>query len=477
MRSRLRSNMITPAGLLRAAGLLLAPLAAFGAEVPAAHVQVAVRPDKPGVAIPADFLGLSYEKNTLTESHFRANNTGLLNLCRNLGGGVLRFGGNRVETTYWQRGASTDPARPAIGPAALDNLYAFAKQSGWRVLHGLNLAASDPAMAADEAAYALQAGGPVVLAFEVGNEPDFYPRHNHRPASYGYPDYRRDAEAAYRAILEKSPKAPLAGPAVTKFSSWLPGFVADFKGQLTLATSHFYPLAAKSTDPRSANFASIENLLNPATKSVWVPMVEEQLKATRAAGIPLRLGECNSASGGGTDGVSDVFASALWGADFLFDLAERGVAGVNIHSGFRDRGYTPFCFRDNQYLARPLYYGMLLFHEAARGRVVPVECAATHNFTAHAVLGDDRKLRVVLINKDLTHPIVASVAPGLPRTKGEVIRLIAAAAAAKEGITLAGSAVATDGTWKTQPGDPVPQSKGYFCVTLPAASAALLTME
>ena len=120
---------------------------------------------------------------------------------------------------------------------------------------------------------------------------------------------------------------------------------------------------------------------------------------------------------------------------------------------------------------------MLLFHQAARGRVLPVECQAALNVTAHAVLGDDRKLRVVLINKDLARPVEVFVAPGLLRTKAEVIRLSAPSVTSTEGVTLAGSAVREDGTWTPQPGEPVPCLNGKCEVTLPAASAALLTIE
>jgi hypothetical protein len=459
---------------------MLGALSGWAGETSAKAV-VTVHPERPGVEIPADFLGISCEKSVLAENHFRPHNTALENLFRNLGGGVLRPGGARVESTYWSRTEVSPDAntkkRKTIGPLALDNLYAFAKESGWRVIHGLNLGANDPAMAADEAAYAMHAGGPTVLALEIGNEPDLYVEHNLRPAHYGYSQYRGEVEAYHRAILTKLPHAPLAGPATTRTCEWFPGFVADFKDRIALATSHLYPLSAKVTDPGSARFASIQNLLNAKTDEVWMPMIEEHQKASRAAGVPFRLGECNSASGGGTDGVSNVFASALWGADFLFDVAQRGVAGINFHGYFEDRGYTPFCYRDNHYVPHPIYYGMLLFHQAARGRIVPVECSTPINVTAHAALGDDRKLRVVIVNKDLSHSAVASVAPGSPRVKGEVVRLTAPSVASKEGVTLAGSAVSGDGTWTPRPGEPVQGINGRFEVSLPAASAALLVIE
>ena len=465
--------------------LLLVALAAQGADALVADVPVSVtvHADRPGVAIPADFLGLSYEKSVLAGPHFRPDNTEMVNLLRNLGPGVLRFGGNHVELTDWQRQDSPAQPKPdkqtelCLGPAALDNLYAFARRCDWRVIHGLNLAGNHAGMAADEAAYALKIGGPTVLAFEVGNEPDYYVRHNLRPSGYAYAQYRREATAEQSAILAISPNAPLAGPATTKMSDWFASFVADFKGRIVLATSHFYSLSAKTLDPRSATFPSIENLLSDSTKKTWRSVIVKREQAARDAGVPFRLGECNTASNGGKDGVSDVFAAALWGVDFLFDTAELGVAGINFHSGFGEHGYTPFGFHSPHYRPHPLYYSLLLFHQAAAGRVVPVDCRTAANVTAHAVLGDDGKLRVVLINKELAQPVAAAIAPGSAWSKAEVIFLTAPTVTARDGVTLAGSAVGGDGTWKPQPAAPLSGANGNFTVRVPAASAALVTFD
>jgi hypothetical protein len=362
---------------------------------------------------------------------------------------------------------------------SLDHLYAFAKRSGWRVIHGVNLGANDPAMAADEAAYALQVGGPLLLAIEIGNEPNLYPknakRSGKRPRNYGYAQYRQEVEGYVRAIRSRLPHAPLAGPATTRTCKWFPEFVADFKTRMSLTTSHIYPLSAKEANPQSPRFASVDNLLRAKVEEKWLP----QLEASKAAGIPFRLGECNTASGGGKTGVSDAFAAALWGVDFLFDVAEHGGAGVNLHGGFTPGNYSPICYRkkEDRYEASPLYYGMLLFHQAARGHVVRVECQASANFTAHAAIGDDHKLRVVLINKDLTRPVVASIAPGPTRSTAQLIRLSAPCVSSTEGVTLARSAVARDGSWTPQPGEGARCANGKFEVPVPAASAALLTIE
>ena len=471
--------------------LLLSSVAALdaNAEVATAKAQVIVHPEQPGIPIPADFLGFSVEKKILSIECFQPRNSVLINLFTNLGGGVLRVGANEGDSTFWSRtemsplpamktlGYSLMPL--TIGPPSLDNLYAFAKQSGWRVIHGLNLGTYDPAMAADEVAYALQVGGPAVLAFEVGNEPNLYRKNSSRaglrPADYGYAQYRHEIEGYYSAILAKAPRAPLGGPATTRFCNWLPDFVRDFKTEITLVTSHGYALSGNEKDPQSIWFPSIENLLRPQKdkEQVWLP----KLEAAKAAGIPCRFDEYNSCTDGGKRGVSDVFASALWNLDFMLDVAEHGGAGVNLHGAFVSKaGYSPFSFRDNRFYVNPIYYSMLLFHQAARGHMVPVECQTPMNIAVHAVQGDDHKLRVVLINKDLTNLVVASIMGDLPNRKAEVIHLTAPSATATEGVTLAGSAVAENGTWTPQPGEPVSGVDGKFEVSLPAASAALLTI-
>jgi hypothetical protein len=86
-------------------------------------------------------------------------------------------------------------------------------------------------------------------------------------------------------------------------------------------------------------------------------------------------------------------------------------------------------------------------------------------------------LRLVLVNKDLTRPVVASVAFGSKATRAEAIRLTAPEVTLTEGITLAGTAVTADGMWTPQPGETVPCTDGSCEVSVPIASAVLLTIN
>ena len=466
--------------------LMGAGLAAAADGASTAHLIV--HPENPGLAMPADFLGFSCEKKILSRQCFQADNAGLLALFKNLGNGVLRVGANEVDSTSWSL-AETKPLasmqenkyseKPStIGPPSVDNLFAFARRSGWRVIYGLNLAANDPAMAADEAAYAMQVGGKMVLALEIGNEPNLYPknakREGKRSEKYGYPQYREEFGSYVNAIRAKLPEAPLTGPATTRICKWFPDFVNDFKSSTSLITSHLYTLSARGEAPDSPRFASIENLFSRNVEAEWLP----QLEASKAAGIPFRLGECNTASGGGKHGVSDAFASALWAVEFLFEVAKHGGAGVNFHGGFSPGNYAPIVYlkKEERYEPSPLYYGMLFFHQAAQGRLVPLDCQTSAKLVVHALLGDDKKLRVVLINKDPAQSVEASIECG-GRSKAEIIRLTSPSLAATEGIALAGNAVAKDGSWTPQPGEAVPCTNGKCKVAVPAGSAALVTFE
>jgi hypothetical protein len=102
-----------------------------------------------------------------------------------------------------------------------------------------------------------------------------------------------------------------------------------------------------------------------------------------------------------------------------------------------------------------------------------VKCAA--NVTAHATIGADGKVRVLLTNKDLSKNVVARLATG--RTQGTVTRLLAPAADAKTGITFAGAATDATGKWAAKTSETIGGSGSDITITLPAGSAAVVTLD
>jgi hypothetical protein len=177
--------------------------------------------------------------------------------------------------------------------------------------------------------------------------------------------------------------------------------------------------------------------------------------------------------------VCNAFASALWSIDFLFDVATRGGQGVNLHGSFTANNYSPIVYdkKMETYGAAPLYYGLLFFSQAAQGRLVASETKCAANFVAHAVRGADGKLRVTLLNKDLTQPVAVQLDLGAAFKTGQVLRLTAPSADATEGVTFAGAAVTAEGKWSPRTTEPLPVATGKATVTLPPASAALVIAE
>ena len=458
--------------------LTLSSITAWAAD--ATMTTVSVLSEKPMGVIPPRFIGLSYEKSAVTENHFRPDNLVLVNLHKNLGSGVLRFGGNKVELTQWSR--ETPKEKPAKGifvatTSHMDNFYAFIKSVDWKVIHAVNLSSNKPELFSDEINYAVKIGGNSIMGFEIGNEPDHYDKDTKklREKGYAYPQYKSELEKAHTVILKQNPGINLIGPAVTSggFKFFEP-CVTDFKNKLSLATSHFYPTSAISNPPPTC-----ESLLSEGSKKKTITMADKYFTACKKAGLPWRLAECNSASMGGTNGVSDVFAAAVWGSDFLFDIAKSGATGVNLHTIFGLNGYTAISFDKEKkiYAVRPLYYSLLLFKDAGHGKLIESDTKSTGNVVSHATLGDDGKLRVIVINKELEKATKTTVLTESKRTHGTITRLSASSPTEQMAVSYGEGTVNKDGTWKLEKREEIKGSAGRFEITLPACSVAVLTLE
>jgi hypothetical protein len=124
--------------------------------------------------IPDYFLGLSYEKGDfVSESLFTGANTSLAGLFNRLGNGVLSLGGNSLDKTLWTPEGCGNTAGQ-VSPVDVDDLAAFIALTNWKVLYGVNLGTSTPALAAAEVAYVKSKLGDVLIGFGIGNEPDEY---------------------------------------------------------------------------------------------------------------------------------------------------------------------------------------------------------------------------------------------------------------------------------------------------------------
>lgn len=440
------------------------------------------------VPLPADFTGLSYESAQLSHpGYFSAQNKTLVALVRQVGRqGVLRIGGNTSDYDEWKpervaRASDWDaPEGPDTGSHtnkltsvtenAIDELRTFLDATGWKLLYGIDLGHGSLQSAADEAAYVVKKIGPALLALQIGNEADQFYRNGIRKPTYGYADYFAEWQRFADAIRERTPDAPLAGPDTGGHIDWVESFAKQARS-IRLLTSHYYA-EGPPNDPK----VTIGRLLGPHQTNR--ENMQRLVALGKSVSIPYRMSECNSCYRGGKSGVSDTFAAALWGADYMMSLAQWGVAGINFHGGGQGF-YTPIAGGGDQPLVpRPLFYGMAFFRQFARGSMVPVLLNADKlNLSAYASLSLAGKLQIAIVNKEQS--VDAHLSISVPGLRGAVrsIALCAPAIDTTAGITLGGSSITSDGAWRPRHAESLHAKSSGLSLVVPKASAILLTCE
>lgn len=429
-------------------------------------VRFQVDPQKRLGRIPDDFIGLGYEVSSVSERGLlAAANRKYVQLVRRLAGeGVIRIGGNTSDYATWSPDspAVSSPKATVVDRRGVRDLGAFLRATGWRLIWGFNLGSGTVDQAVDEAMAVADSVGDLLLAFEIGNEPDLFPG-VHRPANYSYADYFAEYQRFKQAIRDKLPSAPFAGPDVIVRIDWLEQFAKTEAADIKLLTHHYY-----AEGPPDNPASTIDTLLKP---SPTLPGLLTRLQAaSRSSGVPYRICEANSCFGGGKRGVSDTMAAALWGLDFMFTLAQFGAAGVNMETGVNHLGflsyYTPIGVDPaHNFIATPLYYGMLAFSQASRGRLLASTLdPGGLNVSAYAVDSDHGEIWLTLINKESAREApVRTVCSGVATAK--VMRLTAPSLASKEGVEL------------REQREAVRVTGGEFELAVPAASAALIRLR
>jgi hypothetical protein len=478
----IRSRSNARRRFLRGAAGAAVALVVRGSARAQAPARLTVSYGDAGRPIASDFVGLSYESALLAAGdYFAVENASVLGLIRALGGnGVIRIGGNTSERTVWRpQDAPAAAASFVIKPAKIDRLAEALRVLGWKLIYGLNLARGTPQDAAAEAAYVARAVGANLLAFQIGNEPDGFGRWTAvRPASYDAAAFLAEWRPFHAAVHARVPDARFAGPDVASATDWVAAFAAARPAGLALLTRHYY-----ADGPAGAPHVTLANLLR--SRGQVMPMLEELARYGRAYQLPWRIAEANSIYDEGQPGVSDTLGAALWGLEFMLQAAAAGAAGVNFHAGVHnrrpadDKAYTPIARGEaGRYYARPLYYGMLMFGQAARGELVPGRLSSDmRELAAFAIRAPDGSLRVCLINRDFTRGARVRIDPGRSFGVASITRLVGPAADATAGITLGGARVDDFGHWAPAPGETAHVAARDVVVDVQAASAALVTLS
>jgi hypothetical protein len=254
--------------------------------------------------------------------------------------------------------------------------------------------------------------------------------------------------------------------------------------RLRVVALHRYPLWGCFNQPGSSTYPTLDNLLSESASRGVADSLAPYVAIAHAHGLPIRNDEMNSVSCGDGNGVSDVFGSALWSVDALFEMARAGLDGVNIHTA---PIYSDRLFRLKRVHRRwlgtvePEYYGLLMFAQAAPPGSHLLNISGPSGFQrAWATRARDGQIRIVLINDDTSRSETLAVRVPGATGRARLERLLAPSVHATQGVTLGGRSFGTRTTTGvlTGPDRSVPLNSvaGNYVVRMPAASAALLTL-
>ena len=418
-----------------------------------ARVALSIPKDATGPRMPIDFVGLSYEVQQLADpSFFSAQNSGLIREFKALSStGVLRLGGNTSEFAYWKpKPDFPEPEHPrvrevagepkaqyyAVTVEAVRNLAEFLQATGWTCVYGIGMGTNTPARAAEEAVFVAETLGDRLQYFQIGNEADLFDRHLRDPKTWSAKTYLQEWLSLSRAIAAGVPAAKFGMPDVAGAVSWLTEIADQWLSiqappRVTTLTHHYY-FGGPATNPE----VNIPNLLKPATMQKVQNTANIASAAASKMSARVRMTEGNTCYRGGKPGVSDVFAAALWSADYSLLLASNDYSGVNLHGGtgksvansvggslpgdalLQARGetpeqiaahphpfYTPIGTFGSDYVLEPVAYGLKFAGSFSGGTLLKTEFstklqAAGVNATAYAAKLPGGHTSVIILNKD-----------------------------------------------------------------------------
>ena len=500
--------------------LVLLTLALSGVTVAASEgytASVAVTRQVTAGPLPDGFVGLALEFDTIPrwvgQRRRRPINPVLVQLIRNLdpaGRPVIRIGGQSTDRAWWPVPGQNKPigVTYALSQQWTHAAHLLAQALDARLIPGVNLEADRPILDKVEARHLIAGiGRQYIEAIEIGNEPDLYTRDPLVQAARRAeaPVVRPQRLARLLAPADLQPhrlrrrlvarRARDAGRAARRARrpARSPGCRTSRRGssrrgsQLRILTSHAYGLNNCVTNPSSPAYPSVPNLLSPyASRTLFDGGSElRQPRAPRRRQLPDRRDGLDhvqrQARRERHDGLGAVGARLP-----VLARGRPGIDGVNLHTyPNSDNGLFDFAQTGGQWSAivHPLYYGALMFAQAAppESRLLRATTSGPTDLRAWATEGPGDVVRIVLINDSLNQSATVAVQPpaGVLAPIGTLERLAAPSAYATGQISIGGrsfGAQTTSGALQA----PVPQtatsSARVFRVTLPAASAALLTL-
>jgi hypothetical protein len=448
--------------------------------------------------LPSGFVGLSTQIKALEEfagTNPAAVSPAFVHLIEDLAPEqtpVLRLGGDSTDWSWWPVAHVARPpgVKFTLTPNWFDVAHAVATAVRGKLILGVDLEADNRTVAAAEAnAMVNRIGRSSIAALELGNEPELYGTFGWYRSAAGNPvpgrphDYDPAAFARdYSTFSPRLPNVELAGPS-SGAAPWLAklGSFLAAEPRVGLVTVHAYPLKHCT----ASKVITAGQLLSEQSTHGLAASLAPYVAVARAHHHPLRLDEMNGISCGGYRGISDTFTSALWVLDTLFELSRVGVAGVNVNTvpGSINEILGPEgTGSDERIRVHPEYYGMMMFAQAAPAgsRLLKLGTKTPHGVKIWATRARDGVIHLVVINKRPSGSQFLRLRVAGAHGAAAVEQLRAPSVRSTGGVTIGGQTFGAETTTGVLAGPAehhtVASSGGGYPVTVPAASATMLTI-
>lgn len=437
--------------------------------------------------IPDDYIGFSIEKDNINYGLYNTNNKILTKLHKNLGKGVLRIGADSTNFSVLESQKDKWPKscnfKAVIKDSEVENMFKFAEKINWKIIYGINFNCLSPGAAAQELTK-IKAINPNWVSFEFGNEPDVYIMKKIRPEGWLPKDYINESDLLIKRSLEAAPNAEISGPGLASYlenEKWFtPFFNSEYSKKLSFSSIHFYPMVRlDDLDPKLIYYPSITHMLSSGYKDFIIKNFKDVVAESEKLHKKLRVTEMNSVARSGKDGVSNVFASALWFTDYAFKLLEVGVSGINIQQDILNLhdNYSAIDIKNNNYRTNPIYYGMLFFANALGESMVKTTSPVNNKIAVYATK-DKNNLKITVINKDDKNDSELAIKFDTDKYKSaQILRLDAPSLEAKENISFGNSKVDSNGDWKPNNTQNIKIDNDVINVKVTHGTACLLVLN
>lgn len=467
---------------------------------PPPPIEVTVGNSYAGPPIHAGFVGVTTEFWDMfkEEGHNPAQpDAPFEQILKNLapdGGFDLRIGGDTTDWTWWPVPGMAKPpwARWTLTPTWMAVAQKLLEDLHAHLIIGINMEADSTAIAATEV-QAIQNGiGPTVpTTFEIGNEPELYPKWPFYVTKSGQAVFGRPADYSFTQITSEWDKVAaglghirLAGVSYSSYRA-LPHVQAflHLTPDLSMLTMHTYALTPR--DCQQGGQLQEESLFDLNSLQNLADEVGDWVGVGQRDKIPVRVDEINAVTCGGLAGFSNSMGPSLWALNVLPLYAQTGVTGVNFESRPNTAQNliqpTPTA-TGWQVTVQPEYYGMLAFAQLTPpgSRILNVSTDPGGGLLAWAVQTPQHTVNIVVTNEmDIPTRVAVNAAGARGPAITETLQNSSGDLAATTGVTLGGQTISPEtGLLSGTPVRPqVAQRKGVYDLTVAPASATILTVK